>query len=384
MTPTMKMLGAGLAAGLIATGSSLAGDSRGTKAPVQVTEEECSICDIFDLATLYDNSDNPVIQKFALSGRLQADAAFYDSDQGDFEELLWRRARFGFKATVLNDFTVHAEGDFDLNNHDPLYSSLTDANVAWNPSDAFGVKIGKQSAAFTLDGATSSKQLLRPERGILSENLWFTQEYFSGVSLGGNVDKWVYNIGGFSSSVNDEFGDFDGGYFGLASLGYDFNESLGLDKALVRVDYVYNDENENNNGTRDLAQVVSLNGKFEKDKFGVWTDVNYGDGYGKQSDLFGLSVMPFYNVTEKLQLVGSYSFVTSDGDNGVRLDRYENRIEKGRSDEAHEFFAGVNYYLCGHKLKWQTGVEYTTASDSAGDGGAYDGWGATSAVRISW
>ena len=54
------------------------------------------------------------------------------------------------------------------------------------------------------------------------------------------------------------------------------------------------------------------------------------------------------------------------------------------ADVAHEFYAGVNYYLCGHKLKWQTGVEYTKAKDHANDGGAYDGWGISSGIRISW
>jgi len=56
----------------------------------------------------------------------------------------------------------------------------------------------------------------------------------------------------------------------------------------------------------------------------------------------------------------------------------------GRADEVHEFFAGLNYYIYGHKLKWQNGIEYTTASDSANDGGAYDGWGFTSGIRLSW
>ena len=79
-----------------------------------------------------------------------------------------------------------------------------------------------------------------------------------------------------------------------------------------------------------------------------------------------------------------YTLITSDGDNGIRFARYENRITSGRCDEYNEFYAGLNWYLYGHKLKFQTGVQYTTAQDSAGDGGAYDGWGITTGIRISW
>jgi phosphate-selective porin OprO/OprP len=44
----------------------------------------------------------------------------------------------------------------------------------------------------------------------------------------------------------------------------------------------------------------------------------------------------------------------------------------------------VNKYFYGHKLKWQTGVQYTTMDDNADDGGDYDGWGVTTGIRISW
>ena len=71
-------------------------------------------------------------------------------------------------------------------------------------------------------------------------------------------------------------------------------------------------------------------------------------------------------------------------DNGIRFARYENALESGRGDEYNEFYFGVNKYFYGHKLKWQTGVQYTTMDDNADDGGDYDGWGVTTGIRISW
>ncbi|MGI9240979.1 MAG: porin, partial [Verrucomicrobiales bacterium] len=362
-----------------------AGVEMSTKNPVAPPEEPApNFCDIFDYATLYDNEQNAVLQKFSFTGRLQADAAFFYGGDEDYEELLWRRARAGIKATVFQDFTIHAETNWLLNSPGPDYIGLTDANIAWSRSDEFRLKVGKQGAAFTGDGATSSKKLLRLERSLLSNNLWFPAEYYTGVTASGTVNNWYYNIGGFSSDLAQEFSEFNAGYFGLISIGRDFGESWDVDKAFVRLDYVYN-EDDPLNGTRNLENVISLNGKFENGDAGVWTDVAYGTGYGSQSDIFAISLMPFYNLSEKVQLVASYNFVTSNGDNGVRLDRYENRTNGARRvDEAHEFYAGFNYYLCGHKLKWQTGVEYTTTSDGPNDGGDYNGWGVSSGIRLYW
>ncbi|MCB1063251.1 MAG: hypothetical protein KDN20_10065 [Verrucomicrobiae bacterium] len=387
MKPKMKRLAIlSLLTTLSAGGYSQAGDDGKVVVDTLAEADASSFCDLFDLATLYSNKENPVIQKFAFTGRLQADAAFFDASQADsYESLLWRRFRAGFKATVFKDFTVHAEADLDLNEHNPLYNKLTDTYVAWSPSDSFSLAVGKQGAGFTLDGGTSSKKLIRMERSLLSNNLWFTEEYFSGVTASGEVDKWVYNVGIFASDGGPEFGDFEAGYFGLLSIGYDFADTFGLDKALIRADYVNNQPTgEGDLNTRSLSQVGSINGQFEKGKWGLWTDIAAGEGYAKQSDIFAVAIMPFYNISDQLQLVASYNYVTSSGDNGIRIDRYESRVVSGRTDEAHEFYAGVNYYLCGHKLKWQTGVEYTTASDNANDGGAYDGWGVSSGIRISW
>ena len=344
--------------------------------------------DVWALATFYENEDNPFLQKLAFTGRLQADAAFFDANQGEYERLVWRRARMGLKSTVLNDFTIHAEANLNFNrfDSDDIYVGLTDAYVGWAPEDYLQFKIGKQSAGFTLDGSTSSKKLQTLERSPLATNLWFPSEYFTGISVGGDINEWTYKVGGFSSEFDQEFGSFDAGYFLLASLDYDLGETMGFESSSIGIDYVYNDPDYDGArvGTRDLDHIVSLQSKLQNDQWGILSNIAFGSGIEGQSDLFGLQIMPFYNITDNVQAVFNYTFVTSDGDNGVRLNRYESRIERGRSDELHEFFAGINWFIYGHKLKWQNGIEYTTTSDSANDGGAYDGWGFTSGIRLSW
>ena len=358
--------------------------------PAEIAEEPSAFDRIWGLATLYKNDDNPVIQSFALSGRLQADASYYDADQGKYERLEWRRLRFGFKSSLFNDFVLHSEADLDLNDFDfdkleDTYSRFTDFYLGWSRSDAFTLKIGKQSAPFTLDGATSSKKLIALERSPVAANLWFPTEYFTGAAALGKVDRWQYHAGIYSSSGDPEFGSFDSGYFGLLSLGYDFSDATGLDTALVRADYVYNDPDYSGDvGTSDLRQVATLATKFQTGRAGIWSDLSFGDGIGDQGDVFGLKLMPYYDFSDRWQAVFRYSYLNGSGDNSVDLNRYESRIESGRSDELHEFFLGINTYLYGHKLKWQNGIAYTYASDSAGDGGNYRGWGLSSGIRLSW
>ena len=196
-------------------------------------------------------------------------------------------------------------------------------------------------------------------------------------------NHWDYRVGVFSSDGNEELSEFDAGYFTLTSIGYDWAETLGVETASLRLDYVYNQRDENAN-TRDLSNVVTLAGKWEQGDWGLWTDLGSGRGYYGQSDLWGLVLMPFYKVSGRVQLVGRYTYVESDEHNGLRLGRYENAVVDGRGDEYQEVYLGVNLFFYGHKFKWQTGLQFSELIDDAEDGGRYDGWGITTGLRFSW
>ena len=340
--------------------------------------------DVWRHAILYE-ADSGTIRSFALSGRLQADASDFDADEGDFEDVSWRRFRFGFTAKFSGDWKATIEGDFDLNESSgDWYSRLTDAGISWNPDDSRELRILKHSAGFTLDGATSSKKLLTLQRNNLTNNLWFTAEYFTGISMKGDLaNQWNYRVGIFSSDGNEEWSKFDASYFTLTSIGYDWGKALNQDRASLRLDYVYNDRDANAN-TRDLSNVLTLSGKWEDGDWGVWTDIGVGRGYFAQPDLAGLSVMPFYRLSELLQFVLRYTWIDSDGVNGLRIGRYENAVVEGRGDRYDEIYAGVNLFFYGHKLKWQSGIQYAEMEDSAEDGGTYRGWGIGTALRLSW
>jgi phosphate-selective porin OprO/OprP len=349
------------------------------------TKGESSLDKVWSYATLYDNKDNRFIQKFDLSGRLQIDSAWFDADQGEFDDILWRRFRFGFKTILFQSWVLHIEGDWDLNeSRGEAYSRLTDAYIGWHAGKKWDLKILKQSAGFTLDGATSSKKLLTLQRNNLTNNLWFTAEYFTGATISGTAaERWAYKAGIFSSDGSKELSHFEAAYFTLLSLGYNFAEGFELDNAIIRVDYVYNKEDEEAN-TRDFSHVLSLVTKWEQGDWKLWTDFSAGRGYGSQSDLWGVALMPAYDITLHIQLVLRYTYLKSVDNNGVRLGRYENEIVEGRGDDYNEIYGGLNVFFYGHKLKWQTGLHHSTMKDEADDGGEYDGWGLTTGLRVSW
>jgi phosphate-selective porin OprO/OprP len=350
------------------------------------SQEQPSTYDkIWRFAEWYESDSNPVVQRVLFTGRFQHDFAAIDATQGDLSEWNVRRLRLGPRLTLFRKLTLHAEVELNPQERNPLYVRTTDAYLQWTHSGRLALTVGKQSIPFTMDGSTSSKELLTIDRSNLTNNIWFPQEYLPGFSVSGRTAPWVYRAGVYSAgAMNREFGEFNGGAVGLGVLGYDFGKSLGVKEALLTGNYVYQHPNTRNTFTRQLEHIGSLNFKFETGRWGMRTDLSVASGYLGQSDLWATMVMPFFNATDKLQFVGRDTFLESDQPNGVRLATYESLLVAGRGDRYHELYAGANYYFYGHKLKLQTGLHHAEMRDRANDGGAYSGLSWTSGLRVGW
>ena len=86
-------------------------------------------------------------------------------------------------------------------------------------SDLFALTVGKQGVPFTMDGSTSSKELLAIDRSNLANNMWFPEEYMPGISSSGGRSNWVYQLGIYSGgSANREFGELTGALSGFCPL----------------------------------------------------------------------------------------------------------------------------------------------------------------------
>ena len=334
---------------------------------------------------LYADDTNPIVQRVLLSGRFHYDFAVIDSDQGDLDESNVRRLRVGPRITLCRKFTFHSEVELDPQRRDPFYVRFTDLYLMWTKNPSVVLTVGKQSAPFTVDGATSSRELLTIDRSNLANNIWFPQEYLPGVSLSGRPSPWMYRVAMYSSGeANREFGEFSGGTATLGVLGYDFGPKLGVKEALVTGNYVYQNPDRDNTFTRQLEHIGSINFRLEDTRWGARVDLSTAAGYLGQSDMWAFQGMPFVNLTDKLQLVARYTFISSDAPNGIRFATYESRVESGRGDEFKELYLGANYYFYGHRLKLQSGVQFADMTDRADDGGAYSGVAWTTGLRIGW
>lgn len=333
----------------------------------------------------YDDKENPVVQRVVFTGRYHQDFAVVDADQGDDTEWNVRRVRLGPRITFLRNFLFHTEVEVNPQERDPFYLRLTDAYVAWSRNPALTITLGKHSVPFTQEGATSSRELLTIDRSNLANNIWFGQEYMPGLSVSGRKNAWTYRGSVYSSgAANREFGEFNGGVFTIAVLGYDFAKQLGVREAVVTGNYLYQQPDANNTFTRRYEHITSMNFRLAEGRWGVRGDLSTAVGYLGQRDVWSFMLMPFFNATENLQFVARYTLVDSDGNNGVAIPTYENRVARGSGDEYNEGYLGVNYYFYGHRLKLQSGVQFADMKDEANDGGAYSGTSWVTGLRVGW
>ena len=304
----------------------------------------------------YDNKENPVVQRVLFSGRFQHDFAIVEADQGDHKESNIRRMRFGPRITMFRDYLVHAEVEVNPQEREPFYLRITDAYVSWQKHPKAVVTVGKQSLPFTQEGATSSRELITIDRSNLVNNIWFTQEYMPGVSVSGRAAPWIYRAGAYSSgAMTREFGRFNGSVFTLALVGYDFAKKFGVREAVLTGNYIYQPADTNNTFTKRFEQIASVHFKLEEPKWGLRTDVSKTSGYLGQRDLWAAMVMPYFNATSKLQFVTRYTLVESDGNNGISLNTYENRVvTRGAGDRYTEGYVGVNYILAARGFSMNT------------------------------
>jgi phosphate-selective porin OprO/OprP len=333
----------------------------------------------------YRNEDNRVVQRLRFRGRYQQDFAIVDADQGDHEEWNVRRLRMGLQASMFGSLLLHAEVDLNPQEADPVYERFTDFYAEWSTKPELVLTVGKQGISFTVDGATSSRDLIAIDRSNLTNNIWFTEEYLPGVSVAGTSDQWVYVVGAYSAGAeNKEFGEFSGGIATLGSIGYNFAKSFDAREALASVNYVYQNPDPDNTFTRPFQHIISVNFRLEKPRWGLRSDLSAASGYYTQSNVWGLMMMPFVNITPKLQVVGRYNFLESRDPNGIELATYEDRVVGDRGDKYHDWYVGANYYFYGHELKLQTGVQFADLQDRANDGGAYSGVSWVAGLRVGW
>jgi phosphate-selective porin OprO/OprP len=406
MIPFLRETLPALASAGCLTGPALAGAPSGEPAPEAAASTTPAYTSEYERLwshfTLYKNDDNPILQEFSLQGRLQLQYAWGEADQGEYysgdrpTNTLWgddievRRWRLGFKSKWFRQWKF--DGQIDVNSDiDPFYRQIYDLTLTYAPSESFNLGIGKYKANnFGIEHFTSSKEILTIERTLLANQLFVGE--LTGARFNGKKNNWQYAAGIYSGDITQEFSSFETGMIYQGSLGYDFHERFGLEKALIKLDVQYSDDitNGTNRGNEPrlsatnsgrYGTAVSLNGHFEQGKFGLYTDILGAEGRGANGDVWGIILTPSYYLTDGLQLVARYQYANGDNDALQLQSRYERLAaapggtltDGGRGENYHAFYLGLNYYLYGHKLKLMAGAEYHQMDNGNDAGGEFDG-----------
>ena len=389
----------------------------GQKPEVDVSYEE--------LAVLYKNKDNPILQKFSLYGEFSVQWAEGVSNQGSFgsrnlratpataslpatPSTLWdsidaRRWRLGVRAQLFKDFKF--TGIIDIKtNFDPFYRDIYELYLTYAPKDAFNLSVGKRKAHFfTQEYNTPSRELIVFEQSLLTATL--IPRELTGVWVNGKVGNWIYAVAAYPGDYQTEFSHFNAGLVTQTSLAYDFAPKLHVDKALVRLDWQNSTSSRNSYGPQNFGNAFSLSTAFQQGRFYSYTDFLGAIGRGNQGDVWGAILTPtYFLIPNKLQFVLRYQYAHGDN-NGLKLQRYEilapdltstattttksggttktttKTTVSNTGSEYQAVYFGLNYYIHRHNLKLMTGVEY---SDLSGGKKTYSGWTYLAGLRLAF
>lgn len=331
--------------------------------------------ELWSHAVIYEDKENPYLQKVRILGRYHTNWASVDAEQGDGTDWETRRLRLGINAEFLEQFEIRNEWNItglDDDEWDPKVDNIDTLFLTWKPSKSFNLTAGKHKAPLTQEFRTSSNELLTIERTVLTQSFTAIERHW-GISARGEEGNWSWLTGVWAGNFREEFNawfDSSGPAFSVNSLGYDFGEDgAAWEKALLTLQYAKTEAQDTI--TPKFDNIISLN--FEGEA-GPWTlSSEFLTGWGDR-ELTGVQVMPGYFLTEKLQAVVRYQYATGDV-NTLRLrNRYEGLVTTGAGDQSHSIYGGLNYYIHGHRAKLMVGAEYLDMEDAAADGGEFDGW----------
>ncbi len=331
---------------------------------------------LWSVPVIYENDDNPYIQKVAFTGRYHGQVWGINSDFGSASGWENRRQRVGGVVEFFRTFdaSITFNLNFDGENTGRFVQDYEDFRLRWRPNKMFNLEVGLYKVPITNEWRESSNRIVTIERsnfintavpnklgGVLA-----TGEFATGEESGVTYGAGVY------SATRDEdwaYPTFDGGAVFYGGVGYNFNEHH-----TVRFDNAITNESPANNAVRpyNYTAALSYKGDFLDSRLGLQSDLVTAIGQDEQPDLFGIIILPTFDLTEKVQLVGRYQYLVSDEENGVRLQsRYERRapdLPISSGNNYHALYGGVNYYIYKDRLKVMYGMEYSHMELQQGGG----------------
>lgn len=346
---------------------------------------------------LYKDDLNPILQEFKLRGRYQGQ--YWDVDNATGDQSNWedRRSRFGFDAKLFEK-KIEIRADFQSNDQfTDFYDGLVDAYLRWKPNASISITAGKTKPLIGhADWLESTNSQATFERSQIFNQLGVNRA--TGLTAEGTRDLLSWRAGIYSNDTpsttagtgsfgEGEFGDFNGGVSTSIGAGYDFKHLLNLEKADLRLDWLHSEREPGDSVLGKYDDIASATFSIKKGYAALVIEGFAASGGSlKQSDSVGFYIQPTYDIlAKKVQLVGRYSYATSESPQGISgQSRYERKVAdaQGLGDTYHSIYGGAQYFIHGDKLKLMAGGEWSRLQN--GDTDSYNGFTWLSGIRLSF
>jgi phosphate-selective porin OprO/OprP len=362
--------------------------------------------EIWSLAKLYQDDQNPWLQEFKLRGRYHGQYHDVHADSGESHGWEDRRARLGFDAKLF-DKKLEARFDFQSNNgFVDGYDGLVDAYLKWKPRKEITVVAGKTKPLIgAYDWLSSSNDTPTFERSQIFNQLGINRA--TGFTVEGIFHTYTWQAGVYSNSTpsntngtgnwgDGEWGDLDAGVSYTLGIGYEIDGLSHGQKASIRLDWLHSEREERDLVLSRYDDIFSATLLWSKDAWNVVAEAYAArGGDGLNDDVYGIFLQPTYDlVANQLQLVARYSYTHGEGDASVvAQSRYEREVgidaipgipsSGNRGDEYHSVYLGTQYFIYGNQWKWQAGVEWSQLLRD-GNSTGYEGVSALTGMRISF
>lgn len=352
---------------------------------------------------LHRDAQSTLLQEAAVIGQLQTQYAYSDQPDGSCgsadmaESLRWgdvevRRFRLGFKAKAFGKLSLLYLADLYPDLEPRVYRRMPEAYLTWSESPALQLSAGKTELKFDREQEYSSKEFPLFERTALG-NQFYGGELVGLWATGKGIGSgWLYQAGIYQNDREDEWSRGAGGRIFLGKIGYNYTHATRLDLAELKFQFLHNSEPGFVASPGDLpsppySRCFSLSNELVEGPFGLTVEALWGDGEEGRADAGGLSAMPYWFLTEKLQWISLIELATSPQENGVFLPtRYESLAPGAGDAKGDGYFAsytGVNYLLRGHEFKVMAGVKWSHMNGGEGSGD-FQGWTWLGGVRMAF
>ena len=373
-----------------------------------------------DFGTFYENPESPGLQSTKLflsyqhqvghiDGTDKTGNAFDDS----FEE--FRRVWIGLTGKFANywKFKVVSQISNDRNAYPNDYrqwghETFRAANITfeadqfweWEGIDSMSFGYGRRTGRMADEWQRSSTMINCLERSSFSNKLWLYDRE-KGNPLAAWV-KWTAGKHSFDTAIfSGTYDDYIGGwedsttYYG-SWLG-DYSKGSSYELLEYWLSYYKQDgaitEDRLAGGNEWALSLVNRigNGPWALHSTIAWGDNGDQATLEREGSFSGVVLMPMYWIKdEKLKIVVRYLYQQADQPEGLKLnsryiplsDRRDTSIDlnDGRGDEQQAFYLGLNYYLCGEKLKLISGIQHDELK-SEGET-QFRGWTVGTSIRL--